>query len=354
MESSVTISITDFGAVGDGKTDNRAALQKAFDQARATGQDVYIPPGVYCHSGVLTITGIHVAGAGEASVLKATSYGQEVVWLKGDGVALSDVRLDGVGGSRLTSYTGAKVAVQDATNFSIENIHIGSSSAAGIIMNNSSYGHIAGNIVENTRADSIHMVNGAHDLVVEQNRVERSGDDGISVVTYGNAGMVNHITVRDNEVLDSVGGRGLTVVGGSDVTIEHNTVKSSAGNAGVYIACEGSYSTQAAHNVRVSGNTVIDAGGLTSGHGAITIYNSRAGYVNDDITLADNDIVNPRKMGILVVGSAEQHLAAYGNTITGSSYGSLVILGSNATVSTTRPASDIKRRGASPLTEAPE
>ena len=36
------ISATDFGAVGDGGTDNTAALQRAFDYAKANNMQVYI------------------------------------------------------------------------------------------------------------------------------------------------------------------------------------------------------------------------------------------------------------------------------------------------------------------------
>jgi Pectate lyase superfamily protein len=47
------ISATDFGAVGDGGTDNTAALQRAFDYAKANNMQVYIQPGNYAHSGVI-------------------------------------------------------------------------------------------------------------------------------------------------------------------------------------------------------------------------------------------------------------------------------------------------------------
>merc|ERR1712137_322652 len=45
------VSIKDFGGVGDGKTLNTKAFQKAIDQIRKTkktgGTVLYIPPGVY-------------------------------------------------------------------------------------------------------------------------------------------------------------------------------------------------------------------------------------------------------------------------------------------------------------------
>lgn len=42
-----TVSVKDFGAVGDGSTDDTSALQAALDYAVANGRDVFIPDGTY-------------------------------------------------------------------------------------------------------------------------------------------------------------------------------------------------------------------------------------------------------------------------------------------------------------------
>ncbi len=314
-----SVSITDFGAKGDGHTDNSAAIQAALDFAKTNGLDVLVPAGVFAHSSTLSISGIHVSGTGDGSVLKATHYGQEALYLRGDGADLSDLRIESVNGARLSTDASAQVLVDGAINFAVENIHIVGSSSAGIQVNTGAYGTIADNLIENTRADSIHMVSGSHDIVVENNRTVGSGDDGISVVSYQGAGTVHNITVSDNEVLDNTGGRGVAVVGGSEVVIEHNTVESSASNAGIYIAAEQAYNTEAVHDVQVTDNTVIDAGGPTSGHGAITLYNSQGGQglTNDGITIADNDIIDPRFVGIAVRGTGIQTAAIYDNQVSG-------------------------------------
>ena len=61
-----------YGAAGDGKTDDTAALQAAIDAARAAGGGtVVIPPGTY-RTGTLAIDSrVHLEGSGiEATVLK--------------------------------------------------------------------------------------------------------------------------------------------------------------------------------------------------------------------------------------------------------------------------------------------
>jgi polygalacturonase len=338
------ISITDFGAKGDGVTDSRAAIQKAFDHAKAKGLDVFIPEGTFIHSGTLTADGIRVFGAGDNSILKASTYGQEALYLKGTGVALSDLHLIGVGGKRLQADPSQKVVVQGAQDFTIERVHIEKTSTGGIKVNTSAGGYIADNLIENTHADSIHMTNASHDILVERNRVLYSGDDGIAVVSYGGAtGSPNHsITIRDNEVMYNTWGRGISVLGGRDVLIEHNNVVGGTNDrAGIYIAAESQYNTQSVHNVRVTGNTITDAGGMSTGHGAITLYNSQNGaFVVNGVTVTGNDIVNPRKAGIAIIGSGTQQLAIYDNNLSGGKYGLIVNNAYGARVSTTRPPSE--------------
>jgi Ca2+-binding RTX toxin-like protein len=338
------ISITEFGAKGDGATDSRAAIQKAFDHAKANGLDVFIPAGTFLHSGTLTADGIRVFGAGDTSILKASTYGQEALYLKGTGVALSDLHLIGVGGKRLSADPSQKVVVEGAQDFTIERVHIEGTSTGGIKVNSSANGYIADNLVENTHADSIHMTRASHHILVERNTIRYSGDDGIAVVTYGGAtgNPAHDIIIRDNDVRYNTWGRGISVLGGNDVLIEHNNVVGGTNDrAGIYIAAESAYNTQSVHNVRVTGNTITDAGGKTTGHGAITLYNSQPGaFVVDGVTVTGNDIINPRKAGIAVIGSGTQKLAIYDNYLSGGTNGLLVNVDPKASVSTTKPSTE--------------
>jgi polygalacturonase len=333
----------DFGAKGDGKTDNQAAILKAIDYAKANGKEVFIPEGTFLHSGALTLNGVKMFGGGEGSVLKATTYGNEAVVLKGDGAGVSDLHLIGFGKpdgtARHPALTSCAVLVDNATNFTIENVHAEQTSGAGFFILTGSKGHVADNVVEHTKADSIHMTHASHDIVVERNKIMYSADDSIAVVSYGGAGdtPVSNITIRDNEILYNTWGRGITVAGGNNVLVEHNSVTGgTADRAGIYIA-SGEYNTQAVHNVRVSGNTIVDGGGSVSGHGAITVYNP-GGLVIDTLTIANNDIINPRKAGILVAGGGLQSMLIYDNQLTGGRHGLLGNIAANATISTASPA----------------
>lgn len=65
---------TDFGAVGNGKTDNTIAIQNAIDKAAITGGRVYVPPGKYLVKASLKIRpGVALVGSNEAPFI-STSF----------------------------------------------------------------------------------------------------------------------------------------------------------------------------------------------------------------------------------------------------------------------------------------
>ena len=46
--ATTVIDVRDYRAVGDGKTDDTAAIQKALDAASKAKETVHIPEGVFC------------------------------------------------------------------------------------------------------------------------------------------------------------------------------------------------------------------------------------------------------------------------------------------------------------------
>jgi len=68
------VSVKDFGAVGDGVTNDTAAIQAAIDYCISSGQKLYVPAGTYMISSPLIYgSNVSVFGDGPSSIIKNTT-----------------------------------------------------------------------------------------------------------------------------------------------------------------------------------------------------------------------------------------------------------------------------------------
>lgn len=84
-----TVSVKDFGAVGDGVTDDTAAIQAAIDycEANVDGGCIYLPTGKYKVTSTLTVTasktGFAGAGVGTTLIIPTGNYGDAISFYSG-------------------------------------------------------------------------------------------------------------------------------------------------------------------------------------------------------------------------------------------------------------------------------
>lgn len=99
------INVCAYGAVGDGITDDTAALNAAF--AAGVGKSVYLPAGTYLFSSTLKIpTECHVFGVGASSVLKlADQYSLDRVEWRDRSKACMVLLDESTSSSRLENFT---------------------------------------------------------------------------------------------------------------------------------------------------------------------------------------------------------------------------------------------------------
>jgi polygalacturonase len=311
------ISISDFGAKSNASTDNHDAIQRAFDEAKTRQRPVAIPAGVFGYSGTLVADGISVFAMDRTATLQALDRANEAIVLTGRGVTIAGLAIVGAGTKRLSTFESGIIWVRQAENAAVLDLRISGSSSVGIVIDDSARVRISGNSIDGTLADSIHLTNGSSDVQVERNRIHNSGDDGISVVSYHDRTIVHDVVIDGNQVIANRWGRGISVVGGERVRISNNTVQGGAADrAGIYIAAEKQWGTNAVREVQVTRNTLDDAGGRSSGHGAVTVYNSYDdGPANDGISIQDNTIRNPRAAPVSITGSGPQQIEVRGNRI---------------------------------------
>ncbi len=102
------ISVKDFGAMGDGLTDDTLSIQKAL----AAHDSVFIPPGRYFISGTIAIgerQTLH--GAGQASVLVCQDDSFNAVEIRADYAAIFNLRIEG-GNIGVKLYGATRPCVQ--------------------------------------------------------------------------------------------------------------------------------------------------------------------------------------------------------------------------------------------------
>jgi hypothetical protein len=302
-----SVSITDFGAVADGTTDNIAAITKAIAAAKAKGVAVAVPAGTFAYSNLITLTGVKMFGVGDTSILHALDWSREAIFMYGNGSEVRQLKLTGVQApARQAAWQTTRITLFGATNFVIDHVTIEGSAAAGIqTAQSASNGDISNCNITNTLSDSIHLTDKASYITLENNHIEYSGDDGIAVVSYLYDGdYVSNITATDNVVLNNKNGRTMSVVGGKNVLYKNNELEGNLGAACLYLAQEGSYNTFGLENVTAEFNTLKTCGNAAIGHGAVMLFTNGSGQ-NHNVQLIRNDIIqtgtgNP---GIRVFGS---------------------------------------------------
>ncbi len=102
------VSIKDFGAVGDGLSDDTNAIINALSAANS----VYVPEGTYLIRGTITLSERQsLIGAGQKSVIKGNSNSFNLIEITSDHVKLADLRLEN-GDIAIKLYGAVRPVVQ--------------------------------------------------------------------------------------------------------------------------------------------------------------------------------------------------------------------------------------------------
>jgi polygalacturonase len=320
------INVREVGAAGDGRTDDTAALQSSFDEARRTGRAVFLPQGDYTYTSQLRIEGIQVFGVGPRTRLMAQIPTQQRVLVTGEGPVLACLQIMYHDLERSGSDHGRKgVMVQNAHNFLVRGLTLNGQGfsrtpkygGGALFIYHSSHGKILNNHLLYTAADAIHITGGSQNIAVEGNRIEFAGDDGIAVVNYGEA-VRNRILIKNNTILNNRWGRNISAVGGQDVQISGNDIMgNTADGAGIYIASEPAYDTAGPSNILVQDNTLQNTGGPDKGHGQIMLWNGNDKSISD-VQIRNNRIQASKRGDLaIVVSNTVRDVILEGNSADG-------------------------------------
>ena len=267
--SAPAVSVRDFGAVGDGKTDDTNAFVKALEESDG---DLFVPPGRYVVAEVNVPDATFVHGAGARSVIVLLPD-KDYALTPGANCRLTDLtftvldrekdrtsavttglirigQVEGVTLTRLTFQNAMRggVVTDHATRFRVTHCNF-RNLGVGVSIQFSQRGIITDNVVEDIGQHGIQFwgnwkfeLMDCKDLVFARNIVRNVAGGGI----WGTGGV--RIVMNDN-VVDGAGDICLDYEWCRDSTIVGNTVRN-GNNAGIslFFSC---------HNVNISGNTVV-------------------------------------------------------------------------------------------------
>jgi hypothetical protein len=309
--STLVVTPMQFGAVGDGIHDDTAALQEALDAASAT-RPLLLPAGMtFTHSAVLyaRVPGEVIEGTG---TLLATAEATSSVWVEADDVVIDGPTLaTGTTTMRWSAWEQMGLRLDGGTGDIVRDVTVTGSAAAGVYVGDAQHFVLDHVTVTDTRADGIHMTDGSAYGQVIDPVTSNTGDDGVAVVSYAQDGTPCHdITVTGAHVEGTSGGRGISVVGGDNITESDFEVDASAA-AGVYVAAEGSpYYTAAPDNVTITDGLIIGANtDPTIDHGSVLVLSGESDVWPDGVTISNMVIENSRSTasrdaGVISYGAA--------------------------------------------------
>ena len=340
------VSVKDFGAKGDGVTDDSAAFNAAIESLAQTGGTVFVPAGVYGlgHPVVIDQNNITLTGKGSSSVLKRLPIFDPNGVISAAAILLPDQPLHNITISHLV-FDGDHVQPP------------GTSAASGIWVRQASYVTIDSVIVRNVKGDGIQLANGANaddHVTIENSLIQGIWRSGIHVGDASNTVIVgNHIEDTPSQYWQPSAGSGIDMeVEGQDTNgvgpvpglpfvdnllIENNVIeRQDTTTAGAGVALQPAYGPIS--NVTIQGNLISNHENAVYGVGYPGSYGNVSGL--DHVTIANNWVDTPSMQaegeGLLFYNGAT-NLQITGNVIHDQSgvYGKDIELDdiNNATVS---------------------
>jgi hypothetical protein len=315
--SQFTVNVRDKGAVGNGVTDDTAAIQAAIDQVGGTGGTVYVPDGTYrikCRTSGDTRIALNLKSnmtfrmsAGATLKLDANAlYIYFMLLITGlTNVNVIGGKLQGERHQHLTAGNDAWTTERDS--FCPSNAHCWGEWGMGVAIYNSTNIYIEGVHLREMWGDGVYVNRGSninvYNIVADDNRRQ-----GVSIV------VVNGATVRDSVLKNTYGhlpSDGIDVEPSSagevaeNILIENNHCIGNRGN-GIHLTVPNVLGTSAQiRNVTIRNNLIENNGWVTGWTGGIFVE----GYGTHH-NIITNNVINGSIGRAAIVTSY-----AYSNTV---------------------------------------
>lgn len=243
-------------------TANTTAINNALSTNKGTDNAVYIPAGRWPYNGIITIDSAMLFGEGTDSILYEIT-GQASpnvpIQLQGYRPQLRWIVIEQHATVR-SSASGVDVN-PGALGHVIDGVTSQGAAGAAFDIQGANYGCIFNCVALNSLADGCIHTNKSQNCEVDGLISTGVGDDYCSVVSYqADGGKCNNIQIRGVVgTLQQTSGRGLTVVGGDNITYDGCTVTNTR-KFGIYVFAESSFNTYGCTNITVKNCAVNGTG----------------------------------------------------------------------------------------------
>ena len=355
--SGTAISVKQFGATGDGVTDDTAALQAAIDAA--SNGFLHIPSGSYSCNTLTLSSPIKIEGSGTLNLITAATT---LLYITANNCEIDGLTLVGSGNSaeQLTEIlvrTGPSTVGSTSTvveNLQIRNCTIKDSDGYACRLAYIKDSVIDNCVMDNLRYAGVFVVSGSNIKVVNckiNNITGLSSNNNAYGITFtrdklisvaGGGDRSSNCSAINNTISNVDTWNGLDTHGGIDITFANNRVIDCGFPIGIVASEEPGPIYIGADNVTVTGN-IIDSSGTSGTNdqsitlaGEATSYNTNVVFSNNTVkevgekgqslggavrfynstgtVVSGNIILNPRAIGINI-WYANDALAVTGNVV---------------------------------------
>ncbi|HEX8479865.1 MAG TPA: glycosyl hydrolase family 28-related protein [Telluria sp.] len=278
------IAVTSYGAVANDGADDTAAINQAIAAARSTGKGVWLPAGTFNINAQITVSGVHVRGAGMWRTRLAGSNGKGGFVGRGSNVVIADLALDSDATVRNDSADSPAFEGNFGPGSLIQNVWVEHMKVGFWAGNGTDSLLMVGGRIRDTWADGVNLAGGVRNTTIAHFNFRNTGDDAMAMWSSGAANVNN--TFRFNTAQSPNLANTFAIYGGQDNKILDNigadTVVSSSG-----IAISTRFqAVKFSGTTEVRRNTLNRTGGYDGGTsmGALWIYADPATNAAGDIT----------------------------------------------------------------------